>query len=109
VSTSAPQVLAQRQKQRLSEAASTLDKRLAWAKQQVAKSGTAGLFDNIIPNGNMAEVRGPELLAAQTCVQQYQGQPAAITDRTPVQHAVRAQPGPLCVEETAAALWPQPL
>lgn len=51
-------MLAQRQKQRLSEADSSLAKRLAWAKQQVAKSSAAGLFDDIIPNTSLAEVRG---------------------------------------------------
>lgn len=57
VSTSSPDVLAQRQKQRRSEAASTLGKRLAWAKQQAAKSSTAGLFDNVIVNTGVDEVR----------------------------------------------------
>jgi hypothetical protein len=56
ISTSTADVLAQRQKQRLAEADSTLAKRLAWAKQQVAKSSTAGLFDDIIPNTSLAEV-----------------------------------------------------
>jgi guanylate kinase len=56
ISTSTPEVLAQRQKQRLLEADSTLAKRLAWAKQQVAKSSTAGLFDNVVPNTTLAEV-----------------------------------------------------
>lgn len=56
VSTSTPDLLAERQKQRLAEAASTLSKRLAWAKQQVAKSASPGLFDNIIPNTGFTEV-----------------------------------------------------
>lgn len=49
-------MLAQRQRQRLTEAASTQDKKLAWAKQQVAKSSTAGLFDNILPNTGLDQV-----------------------------------------------------
>jgi guanylate kinase len=56
ISTSTPEVLAQRQKQRLLEAESTLAKRLAWAKQQVAKSSTAGLFDDVVPNTTLAKV-----------------------------------------------------
>lgn len=64
ISTSSADVLAQRQKQRLSEADSTLAKRLAWAKQQVAKSSAAGLFDDIIANTSLAEVLGGRLAAA---------------------------------------------
>lgn len=56
ISTSSADVLSQRQKQRLSEADSTLAKRLAWAKQQVAKSSAPGLFDDIIANTSLAEV-----------------------------------------------------
>lgn len=57
ISTSSPELLAERQKQRLSEAQSTLAKRLTWAKQQVVKSSTAGLFNDVITKTSLAEVR----------------------------------------------------
>jgi guanylate kinase len=56
VSTSTPEVLARRQKQRLAEAPSTLAKKLAWAQQQVAKSSTPALYDAVIPNTSLDEV-----------------------------------------------------
>eukprot|EP00879_Flechtneria_rotunda_P024046 GHRR01025468.1.p1 GENE.GHRR01025468.1~~GHRR01025468.1.p1 ORF type:complete len:822 (+),score=235.91 GHRR01025468.1:119-2584(+) len=56
IKTSSPKVLASRQKQRLAEAPSTLAKRLAWVKQQVAKSSQPGLFDSVILNTSMDEV-----------------------------------------------------
>lgn len=109
VSTSSPQVLAQRQKQRLSEAASTLDKRLAWAKQQVAKSGTAGLFDNVIPNGNVAEVCGLVLLMAESATKMFLGHPATSMDlgtlnvlHRHLYSAARAQP---LYKAAAAVVW----
>lgn len=49
-------MLANRQKQRMSEAQSTLSKRLTWASQQVAKSQQQGLFDATIVNTTMDEV-----------------------------------------------------
>lgn len=57
VTTSSHQLLAERQKSRLAEAASTLAKRAAWAKQQVAKAAAPGLFDAVVPNTSMDEVR----------------------------------------------------
>lgn len=59
VNTSSPEVLGRRQKKRLAEAASTLDKRLTWAKQQVAKSQEPGLFDALISNTSLVEVSRP--------------------------------------------------
>lgn len=56
ITTSTPELLSERQRQRLSEAASTLSKRLAWAKQQMTKSSTPGLFDNIITNTSLDDV-----------------------------------------------------
>lgn len=56
VNTSSPLILGSRQKERLAEAASTLDKRLTWTKQQVAKSQSPGLFDVVITNTEMQEV-----------------------------------------------------
>jgi guanylate kinase len=77
ISTSSPEVLAQRQKQRLAEATSTLSKRLAWAKQQVAKSATAGLFDNIIQNTSLAEVSvGCAKVQSRCSMDNFPGQPS---------------------------------
>lgn len=63
INTSSADVLAARQKQRLCEDASTLTKRVTWAKQQVAKSTAPGLFDAVIPNTSLTEVG----LHAQDC------------------------------------------
>jgi hypothetical protein len=57
INTSSAEVLAARQKQRLCEDASTLTKRVTWAKQQMAKSSAPGLFDAVIPNTSLSEVR----------------------------------------------------
>jgi guanylate kinase len=57
IKTSSAEVLAARQEQRLCEDASTLTKRVTWAKQQMAKSSAPGLFDAVIPNTRLSEVR----------------------------------------------------
>jgi hypothetical protein len=72
IGTSTPEVLAQRQKQRLAEAASTQAKKLAWAKQQLSKSSTAGLFDNVIPNTSLDEV-------SSRCTGHWHTQPAPLS------------------------------
>lgn len=82
ICTSTPEVLAQRQKQRLAEAASTQAKKLAWAKQQVSKSSTAGLFDNVIPNTSLDEV--------SSCCRGHWHNTACTTQRSAV-HAVQVQ------------------
>lgn len=56
VNTSSPDVLSSRQKQRLAEPDSTLSRRVAWAKQQVTKSQSPGLFDAIVPNTTIDQV-----------------------------------------------------
>lgn len=56
VRTSAPSVLSARQKQRLKEADSTIQKRLSWAGAQVAKAQKPGLFDNIVENTQLDQV-----------------------------------------------------
>jgi guanylate kinase len=59
INTSSADVLAARQKQRLCEDASTLTKRITWAKQQVAKGSAPGLFDAVIPNTSLTDVSVP--------------------------------------------------
>jgi len=59
INTSSSALLAARQKGRLAEAPSTMAKRISWAKQQMAKSSAAGLFDVVIPNTTLPEVQEP--------------------------------------------------
>eukprot|EP00775_Hariotina_reticulata_P013032 gene13032-13161_t len=56
INTSSPALLASRQKDRPAEAPSTMTKRISWAKLQMAKSTSAGLFDVVIPNTSLPEV-----------------------------------------------------
>ncbi|KAK9808730.1 hypothetical protein WJX72_002676 [[Myrmecia] bisecta] len=47
------QELEARQRGRLREAESTIQKRIIWAKQQMEASATAGLFDHMVQNSNL--------------------------------------------------------
>lgn len=105
ISTSNPDVLAARQKQRLSKAASTLAKKLAWAKQQVAKASTPALFDDVVVNTSLAEVgEGSEdwVFGARVCL----GPEASMILRTTEQQAVPQlhTPTVACAPQSYAAL-----
>ena len=53
VDTSSPAVLAARQKARLKEAETTVQKRLSWAQQQLSKAGQPGVFDHVVQDTDL--------------------------------------------------------
>lgn len=56
VGTSGMQVLEERQRRRLREPEATIQRRLTWAEQQMAKAQQPGLFDHIVENGKTEQV-----------------------------------------------------